>query len=42
VRHAFSSAEQAEESVARGARVGVVLSGGNIDPALLIEILQAM
>jgi threonine dehydratase len=27
--------------VARGARVGVVLSGGNIDPALLIEILQA-
>jgi len=28
--------------VARGARVGVVLSGGNIDPALLIEILQAM
>ena len=27
--------------VERGARVGVVLSGGNIDPALLIEILQA-
>jgi len=27
--------------IARGARVGVVLSGGNIDPALLIEILQA-
>ncbi|MBI2160115.1 MAG: pyridoxal-phosphate dependent enzyme [Candidatus Rokubacteria bacterium] len=27
--------------VARGARVGVVLSGGNIDPALLVEILQA-
>ena len=27
--------------VARGARVGVVLSGGNIDPVLLIEILQA-
>ncbi len=25
----------------RGARVGVVLSGGNIDPELLIEILQA-
>ncbi len=24
----------------RGARVGVILSGGNIDPALLIEILQ--
>ena len=28
--------------VPRGARVGVVLSGGNIDPELLIEILQAM
>ena len=27
--------------VARGARVGVVLSGGNIDPDLLIEILRA-
>jgi threonine dehydratase len=27
--------------VARGARVGVVLSGGNIDPAMLIEILKA-
>jgi threonine dehydratase len=27
--------------LARGARVGVILSGGNIDPALLIEILQA-
>lgn len=27
--------------VARGARVGVVLSGGNIEPELLIEILQA-
>ena len=26
--------------VARGARVGVVLSGGNIDPAMLIEILK--
>jgi threonine dehydratase len=26
--------------VARGARVGVILSGGNIDPALLIQILQ--
>jgi threonine dehydratase len=26
---------------ARGARVGVVLSGGNIDPAMLIEILKA-
>ena len=26
--------------VDRGARVGVVLSGGNIDPALLIEILK--
>jgi len=24
----------------RGARVGVVISGGNIDPGLLIEILQ--
>jgi threo-3-hydroxy-L-aspartate ammonia-lyase len=24
----------------RGARVGVILSGGNIDPTLLIEILQ--
>jgi threonine dehydratase len=27
--------------LARGARVGVVLSGGNIDPELLIEILKA-
>ena len=27
--------------VPRGARVGVVLSGGNIDPELLIEILRA-
>jgi threonine dehydratase len=27
--------------VPRGARIGVVLSGGNLDPALLIEILQA-
>jgi threo-3-hydroxy-L-aspartate ammonia-lyase len=27
--------------LARGARVGVVLSGGNIDPALLIDILKA-
>jgi len=27
--------------VARGARVGVVLSGGNIDPDLLIQILQS-
>ena len=27
--------------VARGARVGVVLSGGNIDPAMLVEILKA-
>jgi threonine dehydratase len=27
--------------LARGARVGVVLSGGNIDPELLIEILRA-
>ena len=26
---------------ARGARVGVILSGGNIDPAMLIEILKA-
>ena len=26
--------------LARGARVGVVLSGGNVDPGLLIEILQ--
>jgi len=26
--------------LARGARVGVVLSGGNVDPELLIEILQ--
>ena len=26
--------------LARGARVGVVISGGNIDPGLLIEILQ--
>ena len=26
--------------LARGARVGVVLSGGNVDPSLLIEILQ--
>jgi len=26
--------------VDRGARVGVVLSGGNIDPALLIDILR--
>jgi threo-3-hydroxy-L-aspartate ammonia-lyase len=26
--------------VARGARVGVVLSGGNIDPAMLVEILK--
>ncbi len=25
----------------RGARVGVVLSGGNVDPALLVRILQA-
>jgi threonine dehydratase len=24
----------------RGARVGVILSGGNIDPPLLSEILQ--
>jgi threonine dehydratase len=28
-------------SAARGARVGVILSGGNIDPAMLIEILKA-
>src|SRR5213594_996088 len=28
-------------SVPRGARVGVVLSGGNIDPDLLIQILQS-
>ena len=27
--------------VARGARVGVVLSGGNIDPSLLVEILKS-
>ena len=27
--------------VPRGARVGVVLSGGNIDPDLLVRILQA-
>jgi threonine dehydratase len=27
--------------LARGSRVGVVLSGGNIDPAMLIEILKA-
>jgi len=27
--------------LARGARVGVVLSGGNVDPGLLLEILQA-
>ena len=27
--------------VARGARVGVVLSGGNIGPDLLIQILQS-
>ncbi len=26
--------------LARGARVGVVLSGGNVDPGLLIEILH--
>jgi threonine dehydratase len=26
--------------LARGARVGVVISGGNVDPGLLIEILQ--
>src|SRR4029077_14349865 len=26
--------------MARGARVGVVLSGGNIDPAMLIEMLK--
>ena len=26
--------------VVRGARVGVVLSGGNIDPAMLVEILK--
>jgi len=26
--------------LARGARVGVVLSGGNVDPELLIQILQ--
>jgi threo-3-hydroxy-L-aspartate ammonia-lyase len=26
--------------VARGSRVGVVLSGGNIDPAILVEILK--
>jgi threonine dehydratase len=26
--------------LARGARVGVILSGGNIDPELLIEILK--
>jgi threo-3-hydroxy-L-aspartate ammonia-lyase len=26
--------------LARGARVGIVLSGGNIDPALLIDILE--
>lgn len=26
--------------VARGARIGVVLSGGNIDPSLLVEILK--
>ena len=28
-------------SLPRGARVGVILSGGNIDPALLISILQS-
>jgi threonine dehydratase len=27
--------------VERGARIGVVLSGGNIDPSLLVEILRA-
>ena len=27
--------------VPRGARVGVVLSGGNIDPDLLVRILKA-
>src|SRR5207245_11230907 len=27
--------------LSRGARVGVVLSGGNIDPSLLIDILKA-
>ena len=27
--------------LARGARVGVVLSGGNVDPELLIDILKA-
>jgi threonine dehydratase len=27
--------------LARGARVGVVLSGGNVDPGLLIQILQS-
>jgi len=28
--------------LAQGARVGVVLSGGNIEPDLLIEILRGM
>jgi threonine dehydratase len=27
--------------IARGARVGVILSGGNIDPGLLVDILRA-
>jgi threonine dehydratase len=27
--------------LARGARVGVVLSGGNVDPSLLAGIIQA-
>ena len=27
-------------TVPRGARVGVVLSGGNVDPSMLIEILK--
>ena len=29
-------------SMAQGARVGVVLSGGNIEPDLLIEILRGI
>jgi threonine dehydratase len=34
----FAAAVNQRESL-RGKRVGIVLSGGNIDPALLSEIL---
>jgi threonine dehydratase len=35
-----AAAQAGKLPVERGARVGVILSGGNIDPALLVEILS--